>query len=506
MKLFILSALGMISISTRAQTLLLNEGGTITVQSGATLYVEGGIKNMSAGVIDNNGTIQLKGDLENLATWDPTGANTLVFLGDQSANVTSNGALFYNVVIQKGNNFNVTLLDAMNITNNLDFNAAGGANNRLVTGNFDLKLTSAATATGYEADEYVATTGTGVMQKSVTANGAFFFPIGDLTNYSPLSSTYTGASYTSATLKAKANDLTHPNKPTEAESFISRYWDIDGAGIGLPYSNTLIGTYIPADANGTAALIKGAVYSGAVWSYAGAAAGANTVTGTTTALLSDFTGTNFYGKVNLKALLQGPFNGVSAMSTDLNPTYIPTMTPYTDGASVGAVPAGVTDWVFLELRDATTPSIILGGSSAFIKSDGSIVGLDGTSLPTIENGNLSSIVAVHHRNHLPFRTNVGLNVTSPTLEDFTAVNAKLYDNGIDNPPLNLIATKYLMWSCDVGGTTFLLNSNDVLQVKQLTATPFTMYSRADVNLNSLGNSNDVLLTKQNTAVPKSADL
>jgi hypothetical protein len=270
----------------------------------------------------------------------------------------------------------------------------------------------------------------------------------------------------------------------------------------------MTGTYIPADAIGTTSLIKGAVYDGVNWAYAGAAAGSNTVTSTTNVATADFTGTNFFGKVNVMAFLQGPFQtGSLTMTTALNPTYIPLISPYTDAPdTVSVIPAGVTDWVKLEFRDVSNPATVTGKGSAFVKFDGTIVGLDGTSLPLVKNGNPSSILAVFHRNHLPFRTDIGLDVINPVLVDFTTDTTSIYNNNVGNLPLNFQASRWTMWSCDAAGTTFLLNGTDVLIVKQLTAVQFTGYSKADVNLNSIGNGTDVLLTKQNTAVQKSADL
>jgi hypothetical protein len=311
-------------------------------------------------------------------------------------------------------------------------------------------------------------------------------------------------------LRARANDLTHPNKPADATDYISRYWDVNQTGI-TGYNNTMVGTYIPADITGTAGLIKGAVYDGANWAYAGALSGANTVTGTTSVANADFTGTNFFGKVNVMAFLQGPYSaGTGLMTTTLNTAgLIPDDSPYPDAPATDIpIPANVTDWVKLELRDVNNPATILGKAAAFVKNDGTIVGLDGTSFPTIKNGNPSSILAVFHRNHLPFRTDVGLDVVNPTLVNFTTDTSMVYNNGVGNNPMNFIiaGNRWVMWSCDAVGGTFLLNAADVAFVKLSTATPFVGYHKADVNLNTLGNAGDVSITKLGTAIPKSADL
>ena len=485
--------------------LLYNDGATVKVQAGATLYVEGGIQNTATGTIDNDGVIEVKGNFINAGTWEPSQPNTLKFSGNVNSDVTPGTAQFQTVVIQKDATFNVNLLGSMIVNTNLDFNSTGAS--KVILNNFDLKIGNSGTVTGYDADEYVVTGGTGMMQKGVTANGSFTFPVGDdLTDYSPITSTFTGSAYSTANLRVKANDVTHPNKPSDATDFISRYWDVDATGI-TGYANTLVATYLPADATGTASLIKGASYNGSAWNYAAAAAGSNTVTGSLSATAADFTGTNFFGKIDFLAFLQGPFSA-GAMSIALNTAgYIPLTSPYTDApATVGSIPANVTDWVKIELRDASNPATILSKTSAFIKNTGAIVGLDGTALPRIKDGNPSSIVAIVHRNHLPFRTNAGIDVANPTFQDFTITNALLYDNGIDNAPLNTVSGKFVMWPCDASGTNYVVNSTDLNFVKSQSASTPTGYLRADVNLTGAANSTDLNLTKSISAVAKSADL
>jgi hypothetical protein len=502
MKRLLLSALCAVPAFCIGQTLLYNDGAMIKVQAGATLYVEGGIQNTATGTIDNDGIIEVKGNFINAGTWEPSQANTLKFTGNVNSDVTSGSAVFQTVVVQKDATFNVNLIDTMTIDTLLNFNATGA--NRIITNNFKLKLGSAATVTGYDADEYVATTGgtTGMVQKVVTANGTFEFPIGDITNYSPISSTYTGSAYASANIRAKANDLTHPDKPTDATDYISRYWDVNQTGI-TDYSNTLTGTYIPADVVGTAALVKGAVYDGAAWKYAGAAAGANIAIGSTSEETADFTGTNFFGKTNLVVLLQGATNtttGVMTTTYTSNATIEALMltSPYVDApASVTDVPTGVTDWVKLELRDPASPATVLGKASVFVKSDGSIVGLDGTSLPIIKNGNPTSIVAVVHRTHLSIRTpNAGIDVVDPTLYNFSLDTLNAYRNPAfpGNANMKFLATpsKYVMWASNGNSNTNVrfsgpANDRDYLLNTILSGNPTTIisntYSVGDFNMN-----------------------
>lgn len=490
-----------------AQVLLYNDGGIVKIDPGAVLVVEGGVTNTSTGTINNDGTLEIQGNLVNSGTWDNAQPNTLRFTGTTASTVTPGTAQFYDLVIQKSG-VNVIMAGNMTVTNSINFNASSAS--RIETGNFTLILNAATTVTGQDADEYVATTGTGVVQKNMTANGTFAFPVGDATNYSPISSTWTGTAYGSANLKVRANNLTHPNKPADATDFISRYWDVDASGI-TGYGNSLTGTYINTaeDVTGTASLVKGASYSASTWSHAGAAQATATVTGTVTAASTDFTGMNFFGKIDFMAFLQGPYSSSNQnMSTSLNGAgYIPLTSPYTDApATVTSIPANVTDWVKIEFRDPSNPATIIGKASAFIKNTGNIVGLDGTALPRVKDGNPSSVVAIFHRNHLPFRTNVGIDVVNTSLEDFTITNAKLFDNASGNPPLNTIGSRLVMWPCDATGTTYLVNSTDYNFVRSQAANTPTGYLRADVNMNGAVNSTDVNLTKSISSSPKSADL
>jgi len=440
--------------------LLYNDGATVKVQAGATLYVEGGIQNTATGTIDNDGVIEVKGNFINAGTWEPSQPNTLKFSGNVNSDVTPGSAQFQTVVIQKDATYNVNLLGNVTVNTNLDFNSTGAS--KLVCNNFDLKIGSSGTVTGYDADEYVVTGGTGMMQKSVTANGSFTFPVGDdLTDYSPITSTYTGSAYSSATLRVKANDVTHPNKPSDATDFISRYWDVDASGI-TGYSNSLVGTYLPADVTGTASLIKGASYNGSAWNYAGAAAGSNTVTGTVSATSSDFTGSNFFGKVNLIAFLQGAYNvGTGEMSTTLtgNATILAQMhnSPYADAPMyVATIPANVTDWVKVELRDPANPATVFGKTSAFIKKTGEIIDSTG-SYPRIKNGNPTSVVAVVHRTHLSIRTpNAGTDVVNPSLINFSLDTLYAYRNPANNnnSAMKLMSNgKFCMWACNGNSNT-----------------------------------------------------
>jgi len=78
MKSYLTLALLLPACTSLGQTLT-NDGGTLTVTSGATLYVSGTVQNNAAATLTNAGTVQLTGDLTNAGTLASSG--TLLFSG-----------------------------------------------------------------------------------------------------------------------------------------------------------------------------------------------------------------------------------------------------------------------------------------------------------------------------------------------------------------------------------------------------------------------------------------
>ncbi len=123
-------------LGTSAQ---LNNEGTLTLQSGATVYIEGNLENEGGATIDSDGTIYLKGAWTNAGTQDVDG--TVVFEGTNAQTITGSTS-FYNAQIDNsGGGVNV-----------------GGSMNYLrgvmdlITGNFNTNnnftLSSSASGTG----------------------------------------------------------------------------------------------------------------------------------------------------------------------------------------------------------------------------------------------------------------------------------------------------------------------------------------------------------------------
>ncbi len=137
-------------------------------------------------------------------------------------------------------------------------------------------------------------------------------------------------------------------------------------------------------------------------------------------------------RLNVKVLLEGAYNGGS-MSTGLKSGgLLPLSQPYNtfpwnyggteNVANATSIPNTATDWIVLELRDATNKNIVLAQVAAFVLSNGDVQGIDGLAgveLPgNINTG--SYYIVVRHRNHLDIMSTNPVSLPSATAYDFTS--------------------------------------------------------------------------------------
>jgi hypothetical protein len=131
---------------------------------------------------------------------------------------------------------------------------------------------------------------------------------------------------------------------------------------------------------------------------------------------------------NIKVFLEGPFNSTTMLTALQANGDLPVSQPYNispwnyNGTeSVLNIPADVVDWILVELRTGTSSSTKIKTRAAFLKSDGSIVDLDGIS--QVKFTGVASddyYLVVHHRNHLPVMSAAAQSLSySSSLFDFT---------------------------------------------------------------------------------------
>jgi hypothetical protein len=208
--------------------------------------------------------------------------------------------------------------------------------------------------------------------------------------------------------------------------------------------------------------------------------------------------------VDIKVFLEGAYNG-SDMNTGLNDAgLLPLTQPYgsdpaakwyyTGTESVSVIPdPGITDWVLVEFRDAPSASQATGSTrvaqmAAFLKKDGSIVGLDGISpLKVYGVFQYQPYVVVWHRNHL------GVLSASPLVKsgvnyytyDFTTGAGQAYNGSLGHKDIG--GGVYGMFSAD-GKPDGLIDSQD--KSVWSSAAGNAGYDPADYNLDTQVDNKD----------------
>jgi hypothetical protein len=200
-----------------------------------------------------------------------------------------------------------------------------------------------------------------------------------------------------------------------------------------------------------------------------------------------------------KVFLEGTFNGLT-MNTNLN-SILPLSQPYnvtpfnyTGTENVSAIPnINIVDWVLVELRDASSPNLatnstILSRKAAFLKSDGSIVGLDGaTNIQFSVNVTNKLFLVIRHRNHLGILSSFPLIMINGSCSyDFTTGYNKAF--GAATGYKELSSGIWGMVSGD-GNADGTINDLDKLSEWELNAGEHG-YLFSDYNLNSQVSNQD----------------
>jgi hypothetical protein len=215
-------------------------------------------------------------------------------------------------------------------------------------------------------------------------------------------------------------------------------------------------------------------------------------------------------QLDLKVYLEGPYNtGTGMMDTYLlsngflplaqpfNPTlpYYGNATPfwlYAGAEAVAAIPAGVVDWVMVEIRDAANGAAATGATmeeqfAAFLMEDGSIKDLDGTSLPVFTtNIDFGLFAVIYQRNHAAVMNAAPIPDAGGGMYayDFTTAAGQAYLGG----QKMLAAGVYGMYGGEGNGDK-QLNSQDKLDVWAGEAGG-SGYLGGDFNLDGQANSQD----------------
>ncbi len=208
-----------------------------------------------------------------------------------------------------------------------------------------------------------------------------------------------------------------------------------------------------------------------------------------------------YFDTDLTVFLEGPFNGAS-MNTHLNsesliPLSQPFNTPpwnYSGTESVAAIPNGnVVDWVLVQSRDAADAGSATGVTAfsqqaAFLLSNGSITGLDGTSLIRFSAGIQQQLfVVIYHRNHVAVMSGVPMNESAGLHTfDYSTGAGQVYGGAPAHKELTPGVWGMMSGDADGNGLIENADKNDIWEVQSGT----TGYKESDLNMNGQINNPD----------------
>lgn len=225
---------------------------------------------------DNGNTVTVKGNISGTGTHSGAG-KILLALGSATHQIS--GSSWGNVELDDALGANLTAAFAVGTQTTGSFTLTNG----LVTlngFNFTINNVNAAgfAGSGFSATKMFLQNGAGEFRRQITNSTfptTYEFPIGETTNYSPVTFTVS-ANATIGNLSFILNDGQNPNDINTTD-YVSRYWTVVEAPNSFTYSATF--GYTPGDVNGNPALYDVYEYtpSSATWTNIPASVSGNTI-------------------------------------------------------------------------------------------------------------------------------------------------------------------------------------------------------------------------------------
>jgi len=497
----------LVFFSATAQSQLVNNGATFTIQSGAYVLVAGDVRNIS-GTITNDGKIEVQGNFINSGTYTSTAnEDSLLMTGTGADTLTGGTAVIHYLTINKTTASDIVRLGGTTIVNTkLDYLSGVLSTDPIANPSFTLTSPVAAVYNFAAGKEIV-----GNVMRTGWTNG-------------------TARSFNQANMQVTTNGGTAPTSftvtmipaadPTQNEREVKRkflFAQTGGAGftadISYPYITTELNTNVEAN------LVPWELIS-SEWNAHLTPVTRDvvnhfvTLTGIPAADLAlEWKLADPKYTFNVTAFLRGAWNGTT-MNTSLNSGgIIPLSQPYNIAPfnyagteSVGSIPnANIVDWVLVEHRKPATglpadasSATITGRKAAFLLNNGTVVDLDGVtplSFNITKQG--SSFVVIRHRNHLGVLSNsIPSNAAGTFANDYSSLANSYKAPGVPSDPVLLLSggSKYGLWAGDANKNG-VVNVTDVNAIKIAIAGSASGYLFTDANLSNSINVTDVNLTK-----------
>lgn len=274
-------------------------------------------------------------------------------------------------------------------------------------------------------------------------------------------------------------------------------YDMGGSGGAGSFQVVATNTNVPSGTSTSTPWAGLASQTSYEW-YATVGDGVSTTTGPTWHFT---TGGAAITRANVKVMLQGPYSAGTMGSALRTAGLVPKPHPYgiapwnhAGTENVASIPAGVVDWVLIQLRSNTTTTVAT--RAAFIKTDGTVVDVDGTSQVAFNGvaaGNY--YVVVKHRNHVAVMSASAIPLSSSSaLYDFTNWTGGQKAYGNVDAMRNLGGNVYGMWSGDADANTGV-GASDL--VKTRTAIGSVIYNMSDIDMNGGVGASDLVVIRAN---------
>lgn len=526
MKCCIAFLLPLVLIGTAAQAQLVNDGTILKIQPGTVLLLSGDVKNKNAGIISNDGRLEVQGNFLNTATYTTTTADDSLIMSG-SGNVTLNpGSSTISVLhINKTNNSDhVTLSGSTTISSKLTYNSGTLSTNPLLN---SLTLLNAAITVPFEftAGREII----GQVRRTGWANSTEVV----FNQPNMLITTNAGTAPTEFTVNMIPE--TEGGNPSLAEREVKRKFVFSQAG-GIGFTTDVRFPYTGSELNtNTEANLVPWILPATVW--------AGRLTPVTRDAVNDWVSTTAISEadiaqewkladskytMNATALLRGPWNASTlVMNTSLNnagagPLNTQLVQPYnttpfnypgTESVAAGffAAHANIVDWVLVEFRKpanlldpaTATSATVVGRKAGFLLNNGNIVDLDGiTPIGFDINKQGDGFMVIRHRNHLDIMSNLLIsNLMGNYSNDFRSLSNLYKKAGASSESAtSLLNTSFVgMWAGDANKSR-TINSGDITAIQNAIAIGTSGYKFTDVNLSGTINSGDITITQNTIAV------
>jgi hypothetical protein len=229
-------------------------------------------------------------------------------------------------------------------------------------------------------------------------------------------------------------------------------------------------------------------------------------------------------KVYLQGAALNPNTGEETlMRDDLREAgLIPSTSPYADNLTCDISVLTVTgndaivDWVWVELRDETTNTMIVDSQSALLQRDGDVVNIDGTSAVAFNKFSGNYYLVIKHRNHLGIMSNTSIPLSNTvTTVDFTNTASQITYGSNAQTTFGMPTGIIGMWCGNANGDTVVQYSgtnpdapdilstvlNDVGNFLNFPTYAVSSYGLNDVNMDGIiqysGTSPDTPFILQN---------